>query len=59
MNKAVVIQRADADFAANALMEVNKRLIMRGQDSAAARLTRLIEALEADTIHILNGGGQA
>ncbi|AMO44201.1 hypothetical protein DSS3P8_143 [Roseobacter phage DSS3P8] len=59
MNKAVVIQRTDADFAANALMEVNKRLIIRGQDSAAARITRLIAALKADTIHILEGGGQA
>jgi len=59
VNKAVVIQRTDADFAANALMEVNKRLIIRGQDSTAAHITRLIAALEADTIHILEGGGQA
>lgn len=59
MNKVAVIQRTDTDFAANALREVNKRLIIRGQDRAAERLSRLIEALEADTIHIMTGGGQA
>jgi hypothetical protein len=47
-----VLQRSDADFAKIALAEVSKRLIGRGNDKAAQRLQNVIEALEAETIHI-------
>ena len=59
MTGTAIIQRMDADFAKQALSEVSRRLVLRGEDSAAARLSRVIEALDAETIHVGDGIGRA
>lgn len=57
--KAAIISTNDAAMASNALREVVKRLRMRGADKHADRIQLVIDAMDADTIHIADGAGRA
>lgn len=59
-HQSAIIERASADMTAQALREVVKRLLAKGNDRAAARLMPVIDAMEgADTIHISDQAGRA